>query len=245
MDEKIINVLLEQYKERGLDLYALLDDSFFKGLPLDKKVDLIKKYASHISSGTSKTLSKKDIRGLVIDAALSGLVSGALAAQGVSAAGHYFNKTMTPIGTVAGAIALGTLASTVGTVFNTRRLLKNRQSILGKIDDVVKSPTDENALRVLIGREHQINAPGSNTVTKSNIGSTMSEGLKNIPKLINRNIVSNVEAATMRHNFVYNTDYKPGVDEDVVYQAGENAARTTHTVFEDSISEMKKNILGL
>jgi hypothetical protein len=244
MEEKLVQVMMEQYKERGVDMYALLDDPLFTHMKLEQKVELMKKYASHISSGTSKTLSKKDIRSLIIDAGFSGLVSGALAAAAVRQASHFFNKPVTPFAAVASAIALGTLASSASTFFNTGRMVKNKADILKRIDKIVEDPSDENALSALVARTYQTHAPGASTVVGNHTGKTISHTMHNLPGIINSNIGPNVYYRTMMKNYEKGRPANEGLTEDDIESAVSDSAQNTHHSYQQSLNKIKHNILG-
>lgn len=245
MEEKLVKVLLDQYREKGVDMYALLDDEFFKKLDLDQKVDLIKKYASHISSGTSRTLTKQDIRALILEAGFSGVITGVTAGLATRHAASFFKKGHMPIGIVAGGVALGAALAAGNVYLNSRKMIKERDDILKKIDQTSANPTDENALGVLTTRNNQLNP-----LIRSSIKSTATAKLGNSVKGVPGMITEQVEPMANYLSFKYhlNNPIHGGYDTDVTdsefvhyYQQSE---RDVHNSFQNSMDNMKKTILG-
>lgn len=244
MEEKLVKVLLDQYKEKGIDMYALLDDKFFKDLNLQTKVDLIKKYASHISSGTSRTLTKKDIRALIFDAGFSGVLTGVTAGLAARSAHRFFSKGMTPVGVIAGAVALGAAVSAGNTYLGSRKLMKNRDDILKKIDATASNPTDENALKVLTTRNTQLN-PAVSASISSNSARHISDAASNIPAMILDQVEPVVSHMAMMHNYNKNySEYADGVTRDEFFDAVEKSRSNMHSSFESSRDRMKRTIYG-
>ncbi len=244
MEEKLVKVLLDQYKEKGIDMYALLDNGFFKGLGLNQKVDLIKKYASHISSGTSRTLTKSDIAAISIDAGIAGALTGVTAGLAAREAGKYFTKGITPLGTIVGAVALGAAMSAGSSYMGSRRLIKQREEILKKIDRTAANPTDENALSILATRDNQLN-PFNRISVKSNAVERMTDTAKQIPSRILDQVGPVAKYFSFKHNGLNQTnDYAEGVTTEEFMHNFEQSKKDMIDSLNRSSEEMKRTILG-
>ena len=238
MEEKLVKVLLEKYKHDGVDLYALLDNKLFIDLPLDKKVDLIKKYAAHIKSGTSKALTKKDINALIFETAFAGITSGILAGQGIKQATSYFAKGTVPVGALVGAIAIGAGVSGIASYMGNQRILKNKQAIIKKLSEVEKDPSDENAIRVLSTRGFQTNSTPATSISssaKANIGNRIGS----LPQVIRSNIRPFVAMKAFQLNGEGDSPYSPGHTDDTFIKAYEDNNR----YLEHSIANYQRSIL--
>lgn len=243
MEEKLVKVLLDQYKEKGIDMYALLDDNFFKDLNLPTKVDLIKKYASHISSGTSRTLSKKDIGAIVLDAGFAGILTGVTAGMAAREAGKFFTKGITPIGAMAGAVALGAAMSAGSSYLGSRKKIQQRADIIKRLDATVKNPTDENALGVLTARNIQLN-PIARVSINSSTAAHLNNTAQKIPSMIMQQVDPVVKYRSFKHNYKNQTnEYASGVTqaeyEHYYNQSGKDMVKS----FNDSIENMRQQIL--
>lgn len=244
MEEKLVKVLLDQYKEKGVDMYALLDDNFFKGLSMPVKVDLIKKYASHISSGTARTLTKKDIRTLIFDAGFTGILTGVTAGMAARKAGQFFTKGVTPMAAIAGAVLLGAGMAAGSTYLGSRRLVSQRAEILKRIDAAVKDPSDENALRVLTTRNTQLN-PIVNASINSSAGAHLASATKNLPNIVMEQIDPVVNYLSFKHNWDHQTnEYAPGVNTEVYERETNKSHKDMLDSFQSSLDRMQKTILG-
>lgn len=214
MEQKLIKTLLEQYKERGIDLYALLDEPLFEQLSLEQKVKLIKQYASHIASGTSRVLTPKDIKVIIKDALITAAVSTALAGSGAYVARNIFSNVSYTAPPALAAIGIGTAASTINTVLNIRKIKNQRAAIRKSLDEVVARPTDENALRTLILRNRQTR-PNRNLVTSPSSAELLAKGtLGGIPGNILANLPEFAKNHTLSHNeFINNPWIDPHSEE--------------------------------
>lgn len=244
MEEKLVKVLLDQYKAKGIDMYALLDDPLFKNLDLNTKVNLIKKYASHISSGTSRTLTKKDIRAIVFDASFSGIATGISAGLAARQAGKYFTKGMLPVGAIAGAVALGAGIAAGASYLGNKKLMKQREEILGHIDATAKNPTDENALGVLIARSKQV-SPLSTHLIHSSTARNLSTAGRVIPSTILSQVDPVVNYMSYKYNWNNQTnEYVPGVTQESYIKGHDKALEDMKKNYLDSLNNMKNTILG-
>lgn len=225
MEEKLVKVLLDQYKERGVDLYALLDNKLFVALPIEKKVNLIKQYASQIKSGTSKGLTKKDISSLIFETAFAGVTSGMLAHQGIKQVATYFPKVMAPKGVVLGAIALGAGVSGLAAYAANSKVIKNKAAILKKLDSIEQDSSDENAIKLLTARGFQVDHTPSTSVSSAT-KTRLSGSIGGLPRFIMGSIEPYANYKAMQHNGNNNmTPYAPGVTDDhflPAYEASSN-----------------------
>lgn len=205
MEEKLVKVLLAQYKEKGIDMYALLDDKFFMDLTLQQKVDLIKQHAAEISAGTNRALTKKDIAALVLDAGFAGLGSGYGAVMAAKAAHSFFHegKGLLPKGAIAGAATLGAAVAAGTAYMGSRKRLVDRKDLLNKIKETVENPSDENALRVLTTRNHHFNPPSSGTFSSSAL-KDIGSAVHNVPNMILEHVPDYVVMKSLGHNFANN-----------------------------------------
>lgn len=239
MEEKLIKVLLDQYKARGIDLYALLDNKFFMGLSLDKRVELIKKYASHISSGTSKSLTKKDINALIFETAFAGITSGILAGQGIKQATKYFTKGTVPYGALAGAVVIGAGVSGLASYMANKRMINNKKEILRKLDEVHKDPSDENALKVLVTRNFQVDAPTSTSISSS-AQKRIKGSMGSLPSLIRGQIEPYMALRAFDANVENESPFHEGYDNDSFAEGVQSA----NNQYLDRISKFGKSVLG-
>ncbi len=247
MEEKLVRVLLDQYKEKGIDMYALLDDNFFKGLPLQKKVELIKQHASHISSNTSRGLTKKDISALAFDAGFSGLVTGVTAGLAAKEATRFFTNGKLPVGVVAGAAILGAGLAAGNSYMSSHKRLAQKNDILRKIDQTAANPTDENALRVLTTRNNQVNP-----IANASIGSSATAHMGRAAGSLSGVILGQVEPMARFLSFKKHWEggdshgeYSPGNTQDTLQHAYEHAYDTKEKAYNASLDRMKNTILGI
>lgn len=238
MEEKLVKVLLEKYKHDGVDLYALLDNKMFIDLSLEKKVNLIKQYAEHIKSGTSKGLTKKDINALIFETAFAGITSGILAGQGIKHATKYLTNGKVPMGALVGAIALGAGVSGIASYMGNKRILKNKQSIIKKLSDVERDPSDENALKVLTTRGFQTNHTPATSISSS-ARKNLGDRIGSLPHAIRTNIRPFVAQKAFQHNMDGSGEYIPGMDDDKFL----DAFYANNKYLERSLSSYQQSIL--
>jgi hypothetical protein len=245
MEEKLVKVLLDRYKEKGIDMYALLDDQFFMKLELYQKVDLIKQFASEISTGTNRSLTKKDIRALVLDAGVAGLGTGLGAVAAAKSGFHLFHegKGMLPTKYIVGAAALGAAITAANAYMGGRRRINERTEILKKIDETAKNPTDENALKVLVTRNHQFNPPSTSTFNSTS-ADKFKGVVQNVPQTLLSQVPSYIATKSLEHNFENNTNYAKGVDEDRLYRAILRSRAKLMENIQSSRESVTKNFLG-
>ncbi len=176
MEEQIVKSLLELYKEKGIDLTSLVTNPIFGGLPLDKKVEMIKKYASHISSNTPKSLSRRDINILLADTALSGVIGGAGAGLAAWKAAQYFQgHSLGPIFKPMGRVAA--IGATLGLASAGVRGLSSylaRRDIIKSFNETATNPTDNNAIKTLA-----VSAIASPAIRKADILTKIHDGIVN------------------------------------------------------------------
>lgn len=244
MEEKLIKVLLAQYKEQGIDMYALLDDTFFKGMPLPRKVEFIKQHAKEISEGTGRGLSRRDLGALAFDGGLSGIMTGVTAGLAAREAGKHFRTGMTPWGLVAGAVALGAGMAAGSSYLNGHKRLQQRAEILRKIDDTINNPSDENALTVLVTRNNQLN-PIARVALQSTSAAHMANVMKNVPKTLLKEVDPYMKFKGYEYNNNNNhSGYRDGEDTASFLGAFDHSAASMTESMNKSLEDMKKSILG-
>lgn len=205
MEEKLIKQLIKSYREQGIDLYALLDDPLFVRLPLETKVKAIKKFAKDIAEGTSRGVTKSDVRAVIKDVTMAGIV-GAAAGGGtaMAAASHFvggpFNQGKLPYKAIgAGAIISG-LSFAASTAMSAAKIHKDRNQILDKIYNVIDNPTDENAIDVLHTRNNQV-APNTSMAATSAAETLIKNKIGQIPQTIMGTLVpAHVKSRTFLNN---------------------------------------------
>ena len=155
-EEQIVLSLISLYKKEGIDLHQLLDEPLFNGLPVQKKVELIKQYAKQIHDGIHVGFSGRERRQLGKDIffrSLMGAMTGAAASTAMAV------KYGTPGTRSARAIAL---ASAVG--FGTGVGLgglkafdayTEKRKIKDYFGATAANPTDEAAIQTIAIRNMQ------------------------------------------------------------------------------------------
>jgi hypothetical protein len=199
VEEKLIKTLLEQYRQRGIDLYAVIDDPLFVELPLEKKVTLLKQFASHISSGTSRVLTKKDIRSVIIDAGVSGAISGVLATSGILAGNAFYHHGRIPVASAVAAVGVGMGVTALTTLMNSRRIYSHRKAMGDSLEQLSQNPTDENAIRTLHLRNQQVR-PNASLVVPSVVGGIANSYIRDMPVKVIEKIAPFITAQTIVKN---------------------------------------------
>lgn len=156
-EELILESLIELYRERGIDLHILLDEPMFDSLKLSTKIKLIKQYASHIASNTSRSLNRSDIKSLLLN-------SGGMAAltAGSAALGNYtFNMSNGNSALdfskkhILAAAGLGAAIGIGKTLLDARKHISDRKEIGSLAHRVLLSDKDSDALKLLAVRHLQ------------------------------------------------------------------------------------------
>jgi hypothetical protein len=150
VEDKIIQGLMELYTEKGVDLSALVNHELFKALPLDAKIRLLKQYATHIHSHTSRGLTNNDIKTILTDAAVAASVGGGIAAIGAAGpmklmanGGSMPWKTLVAIAGISGAMQGG--ASLIRSISTLKSKVNNNRYL----DALAQNPNDINAIKYL------------------------------------------------------------------------------------------------
>lgn len=148
-DNEIVLNLLEFYKDKGIDLYKVLDDPTFKHLKRETQLRAIQVYAQKILDGTPKVASKKDIRGMLTNALLQtvgGAASGALTGFGLAKAFH--GGTVPAEAIVSGAV-FGGITGAFGGGIGIMGRLNDRSFMRAHLQDAVDRPSPGTALNVI------------------------------------------------------------------------------------------------
>jgi hypothetical protein len=241
MEEKIIRILIDEYKARGIDVTAVIDNPLFKDMSLDNKLDLIKKFASHISSHTSKALTKKEIGAVVLDSAMSGLTTGGLAYAGARQVASYFKNPNIPASVIAIPIAMGVAATGISSYFGARKYINDRKSMAARFDAVAKDPSDENALKVLINRQGQLGSLVSGGSLTSKSMGDIKNNLNSIPRKITEMAGPEAYFKTMAHNYGNSdVEFADGKSHEEV----EREFDKSHEDFMSVVEKMRKNMFG-
>lgn len=231
MEEQIVKTLIEFYKNKGIDLYAVVDDPLFAGLPMPKKVELLKQFASHIGQGTSRGLSKADISAILKDAAWAGAGTAFVAGTGISTALSYFSGGKIPFKALALGVGAGSALSALASVMESRKRIRDRQEIGSKLDTLVDDPSDANAINLLATRNFQIH-PNSTVLPVSSAASKAVAKLKGIPdQIINSVIPPHLHLSTLNANIQARTPYANNVkveDVNTAFDSAEAKVKATH-----------------
>lgn len=216
MEEKLVKTLLEQYKAQGIDLYALVDEPMFQSLPLEKKVKLMKQFASHIASGTSRRLTKNDIKSVVKDALIGGVASGIFAGMAVGKSLKYYRGGKLHLPSLGYAVGTGAAITAAGTYLRAMKIYNDRIAMGKQLDNVAKNPTDENALKALILRDKQVR-PNPYLATTSAGENMIKHELSNIPWMqISRKGPEHAAAATIINNEYLQTPLAPNITKEKI-----------------------------
>jgi hypothetical protein len=148
-ENEIVLSLLKFYKDKGLDLYKILDDPSFKALSLETKLTAIKRYAQDILSGTPQTFGKKDFKSLLRGALIHGgigMAAGGMTAFGTAAT---FSKGRVPPEVILGGAMVGAIGGAAGSLFDTLIKSQGRTYVGNELKQVIANPSTENAFNVL------------------------------------------------------------------------------------------------
>lgn len=149
MEETIVKALIEFYKERNIDLSALVGSPLFATLPVEAKVRMIKKYAGIVSSQISPGISRNEIKDSLIESGLAAMTAGAAAGVGVGHALSYYTGGKIPFSTIAKLTAMGAGIGFAGSTLNGAINISNRRALRDQYINVAKDPTDVNAIKLL------------------------------------------------------------------------------------------------
>lgn len=194
-ENEIVLSLLDFYKQKGIDLYKVLDDPTFKALSLQTRLDAIKHYAQMIHDDTPRGIAKRDfkegLKSLFVQAGL-GAVTGALASAGTAVT---FNKgRISPGAPLLGAM-VGGMSGAIASGFSLASKRRDRNLMNDHIKEVIESPTDVNALRYL---------------TANNVRSTLTESgnkiLNKIQEKVDTGINADLDAKFKAETIAYNRD---------------------------------------
>jgi uncharacterized membrane protein len=194
-ENEIVLSLLDFYKQKGIDLYRVLDDPTFKALSLQTRLDAIKHYAQMIHDDTPHGIAKRDfregLRSLFVQAGL-GAVTGALASAGTAVT---FNKgKISPGAPILGAM-VGGMSGAITSAFSTASRRRDRMIMNQHIKDVIDNPTNENALRYL---------------TANNVRSTLTESgnkiLNKIQEKVDAGVNADLDAKFKAETVAFNRD---------------------------------------
>lgn len=233
MEQKLINALIASYKERGIDLYALVDDPLFVSLPLEKKVEMIKKYAQQIVDGTTRNFSKEDLKAALKDAALSGTATGLASAAGVVGALSHYHKGKIPWGSTAIGLGIGAGVGAIGSLLEAKKIYSQRMGMVNSLQNLSKNPTDENAINTLITRNKQV-VYNPNISATSRFESRLRGAISEIPARLVQTIIP---AQIVNRTFIVNADtpLQSGVTKDqilsAINRASEEARNNQHFKF--------------
>lgn len=179
-EELVIESLMDLYREKGIDLHILLDEPMFQSLKLDDKIRLIKQYASHIASSTSRGLSRADIKTLILNTLMaSGIAIGSAVMGSISynkSAGRSLREI--PLGSLLLAAGIGATVGVGKTAVDTYGHLAQRRDMGNRLDSLALSGKNSDAIKVLALRNLQ-----SGKINTGITSSLLGESTKNIVKM--------------------------------------------------------------
>lgn len=148
-DNEIVLNLLDFYKDKGIDLYRVLDDPTFKALSRDTQLRAIQMYAKRILDGTPKVASKQDIKSMlkgIMLQTVGGAASGGLAAYGLSKA---FHGGTVPMESIASGAVFGGLTGVFGGGLGILGKLNDRSFMRSQLQTAADTQTPGSALNVI------------------------------------------------------------------------------------------------
>jgi hypothetical protein len=157
-DDQVIRSMLNYYKARGINLSSVLDEPLFKGLSTKTKVELLKKYAGEIESGTQSGIFKSDITKILWDVLPASVYGGIAGFGGGVAASKMFKGGKVHPLSVALAATLGASMGALASGINSAQPIGFRAQLKNQFQNLASHPTDENALQTLMLRNDQVNA---------------------------------------------------------------------------------------
>jgi hypothetical protein len=166
VEEQVIKSLLEFYKERGTDLYAVLDDPIFQKLDLAHKIKIIKDNAGAMVDGTKHGLSKAEVRNILVEAGLAGALTGTLSLSSAMAiASKLAGGQILPVKAMALGIGAGAGIGAATSAFSAYNSLNKRKTLIEKLKELQADPTDNNAIKLMALRNSQV-SPNTNLAPK-------------------------------------------------------------------------------
>jgi hypothetical protein len=169
-NEQVVDSLIAFYKSRGADVSYLFNDPVFTHLPIQDKVESVKRHASQIHDGIPTTWNKEEKAGVIggaIGGGLAGLGTGALAArafqEGLKNAGKPIANIMAANKAAAASIAFATLVGTgigaYSSYVNNKSKVDARLGLKDQLKNTIRDPSDQNAVGTLsiqeqVKREH-------------------------------------------------------------------------------------------
>lgn len=170
--EQVVDSLIAFYKNRNVDLSYLLDDPVFEKLPVDAKVEALKRNAAAFSQHTSSGWTSSE-KSEVSSGAANGAITGALtagmaipagmallASRGIPLASSMANSKALAI-TLGGSALVGSILGGIASYAKTRNDVLARHQLKNQFAKLQANPNDENAvgalsLKGVYSREHNL-----------------------------------------------------------------------------------------
>lgn len=201
--EQVVDSLIAFYKSRGTDLSHVLEDPVFKKLPIESKVEAIKRNASILAAGTSKgwtSEEKSNVTSDAINGAITGAISAGtaipvgialLAAKGIPLANSMANSKALAITLAGGALVGGALGG-ITSYARTRNEVLARHQIGNQFNKIHENPSNENAigalsLRGIYSREHSLRSSLVNRIADKLDSNIESFNAERAPRLFANN----------------------------------------------------------
>lgn len=154
LDERTFQHLVTLYKNKGVSLDNVLSDATFKALPLEKKIEIVKKYSNELHDGMH--FDKDDVKNLLKALGLG--VLGAIAFKG----GYDNLKMMHEDGASAwqGLAAMGGAATALVSgghaLYDEYENYSRKQLVKDYLRHITTNPNEGTAVRLLsVGGENK------------------------------------------------------------------------------------------
>jgi hypothetical protein len=110
MNDRIVNALVENYKQKGVSLHTLLDDAIFKSLPVERQIEAIQAYAGVLQKGAIAPSGGKLIAKSIVKGTLAGAWGSIPLMAALKAAGKGNQSIPAAMGlAIAGSLVGGTM----------------------------------------------------------------------------------------------------------------------------------------
>lgn len=215
LEEEVFKSVLDTYRAQGLDLSAVLDDPIFRSLSLGTRIEVIKKYAKEVNSTSRRSITRSDIKDIIVSAlATSGLAAGYGLVGGVMAGRLYQGAMPSAKAIIPGAALFGIGSGVVSGVSAYRKLLKDK-ALADNMGRVVDDPSTQNVAKLLTF--HHLNRPGKAFNFADHIGSKLNdEAMSMAYAKITEGMKDSGQYGSMLDAQAANKPLHPGVDPETV-----------------------------
>jgi hypothetical protein len=156
VEEKIIKSLIELYRQKGLDVTALVNDPVFNTLSFDIRVSMVKKYADELAKDSSSVVSKNDVKNFIKEVLIGGGIGAGAGLIGGYQALHTLDSAYTGpmqmkkvLGASKHVAVAGAALGAVSAGLRTFRNIQSRKSLHEQSLKLRDDPSDENAIKLI------------------------------------------------------------------------------------------------